>query len=261
MWRRKREPASLNGFDVKVERARLHLDALHDANQRLLLDPAYKFVGQIYRNGLDHVYFADNPPSPDATWALIIGDCVHNLRSALDHLAWQLVILAGNTPTEQTQFPISPKLCTPKVAGGISGQATRLIESIQPKHRRNPIGERLWRIRVLDIIDKHRQLLAVAAVVRLTGTTWDAVHGSPPPDSAMTYSRVGLEHKKMAVKFTFETPQLDLDPNLNLFSRIAFDKAETLVGGQDATKVLEDLIVCLETDIRPLFAPLFPATT
>jgi hypothetical protein len=32
------------------------------------------------------------PPDPDL--GLIIGDCVHNLRACLDHLAFQLAILS-----------------------------------------------------------------------------------------------------------------------------------------------------------------------
>jgi len=31
-------------------------------------------------------------------WGAIIGDVVHNLRSALDHLVWQLTVAAGYTP-------------------------------------------------------------------------------------------------------------------------------------------------------------------
>ncbi len=34
------------------------------------------------------------------------GDIVHNLRSALDHLAFQLVLAGGHTPTTETAFPV-----------------------------------------------------------------------------------------------------------------------------------------------------------
>lgn len=41
-------------------------------------------------------------------WGLIIGDYIHNLRSALDHLVWQLVTVAnGITPTDKTESSIS----------------------------------------------------------------------------------------------------------------------------------------------------------
>jgi hypothetical protein len=38
--------------------------------------------------------------------ALIIGDALHNLRSALDHLYYQVVLACGGKPTKWTIFPI-----------------------------------------------------------------------------------------------------------------------------------------------------------
>src|SRR6266849_6585676 len=41
------------------------------------------------------------------------GDIVHNLRSALDHLAYQLVIVgSGKEPTRRLEFPIAKDLAT-----------------------------------------------------------------------------------------------------------------------------------------------------
>jgi hypothetical protein len=37
----------------------------------------------------------------------ILGDAIHNLRSALDHLACELVRANGGTVTDQTAFPIA----------------------------------------------------------------------------------------------------------------------------------------------------------
>ena len=43
-------------------------------------------------------------PAPLAAWALIIGDAVHNARSALDYVAWRL---AGSVLDDtHTMFPI-----------------------------------------------------------------------------------------------------------------------------------------------------------
>lgn len=38
---------------------------------------------------------------------MVIGDAVHNARAALDHLVWQLVLAAGNTPNRRTGFPVA----------------------------------------------------------------------------------------------------------------------------------------------------------
>jgi hypothetical protein len=43
--------------------------------------------------------FVHGEPVPAVEeWGPIIGDVVHNLRSALDHLVWQLTIANGHTP-------------------------------------------------------------------------------------------------------------------------------------------------------------------
>ncbi|HEV3192837.1 MAG TPA: hypothetical protein VGY54_20165, partial [Polyangiaceae bacterium] len=36
----------------------------------------------------------------------LIGEFLHDLRSALDHIAWQLVMNNGGEPTRDTSFPI-----------------------------------------------------------------------------------------------------------------------------------------------------------
>lgn len=43
--------------------------------------------------------------APPLKWGVLIGDVVHNLRSALDHLAWQLVLRNGGESSWRTQFP------------------------------------------------------------------------------------------------------------------------------------------------------------
>lgn len=44
------------------------------------------------------------PFQPDAEWSVVIGDCIQNLRAALDHVAWSL------TPVDiRTSFPKRPQ--------------------------------------------------------------------------------------------------------------------------------------------------------
>jgi hypothetical protein len=51
--------------------------------------------------------------APTMRWALIIGDCVHNFRAALDHLAWRLALIhnRGRNPQHANKivFPIYDK--------------------------------------------------------------------------------------------------------------------------------------------------------
>ena len=101
-----------------------------------------------------------------------MGDAIHNLRTALDHLVWQLVEAGGGTPNDRTAFPIvaadakAAQRYGSAVGQGeiakISPGAFKLLESIQPY---NGGDKTLVEIHELDIWDKHRLILAVYAVL------------------------------------------------------------------------------------------------
>jgi hypothetical protein len=98
--------------------------------------------------------------------ALLAGDVVHNARSALDHIAYQLVRLDGGKPDERTATPLrsfEPKkgrsLDSYEAAlNGIADKrALTFIASLQPyKPPKTVEREDLALLHELDIIDKHR---------------------------------------------------------------------------------------------------------
>jgi hypothetical protein len=97
--------------------------------------------------------------------AILAGDCVHNLRCALDHAVFSLAIYTtGNIPGTRLQWPVlevpNDKTLKQQTAG-LPAEAVALIESVQPYHigpadafKRSP----LWQLHKLDIIDKHRRV-------------------------------------------------------------------------------------------------------
>ena len=97
------------------------------------------------------------------------GDVIHNLRSALDHLAYQLVLVGtpGVEPSRQVEFPIAKDEATyetdkPRKVKGMQLRAIEAIDRLRPYHGGT---EAFWRIHELDNIDKHRDLFK-------TGTDW-----------------------------------------------------------------------------------------
>jgi hypothetical protein len=103
----------------------------------------------------------------------LLGEFVHDLRSALDHLARQLVIQNGGKPAPNAEisFPILAKRPIAKKqgknplpnlgAGGASPEAREVIDDAQPyklgeSYRTHP----LWVLHKLWNIDKHRDVLA-----------------------------------------------------------------------------------------------------
>jgi hypothetical protein len=112
---------------------------------------------------------------------LMIGDVVHNLRTALDHLAWQLVEANGQTPGFHTSFPIfrvkNTKRFKRKVAG-VAAAAVQIMELVQPY---NSGKDDLAILSEMDNFDKHRLLIVVASTVKesffgLAGMPMDQQH-------------------------------------------------------------------------------------
>lgn len=140
-----------------------------------------------YYNGGGHVITAEYKPDADGGKGAIddgfvtipeispslntlIGEFIHNLHSALEHLAWQLVLNSKKTPTQYTKFPIAHvepapnkegKRRIPGVAGGVSPDARALIGAAQPyKWGDRYTDHPLWLLHQLWNIDKHRHVLA-----------------------------------------------------------------------------------------------------
>src|SRR5580704_5743005 len=132
-----------------------------------------------YQPDRKHLIITHPKPHPvDPALPLAIGDCVHNLRSALDHLAFQLAVLNGKEVEAETAiaFPVYwtqsqfDNFADRKVAPFIHHKALAAIQDLQPYKTDNPPGiSPLWVLSQLDNIDKHRLLVVVARKVRITG--------------------------------------------------------------------------------------------
>jgi hypothetical protein len=93
------------------------------------------------------------------------GDVVHNLRSALDHLANQLVwVGSGKEPSRRIEFPIAQDATTyeREKARKVEGMRPETIEAIDALKPYKGGNDALWKIHELDNIDKHRSLFTYA---------------------------------------------------------------------------------------------------
>jgi hypothetical protein len=154
----------LAGVRLKVERAKKHIIDLEMAVSGFCQSKPYAIGVKPHRvSEIDNVtLFVEGLQDIPSHIPLILGDAVHNLRSALDHLAGQLVLGNGETPTRDTEFPI----CDPakeytsafakRKVKGMSVGAKELIREMQP---RNSGDHTLWNLHSLDIADKHRLLI------------------------------------------------------------------------------------------------------
>ncbi len=100
---------------------------------------------------------------------LIIGDAVHNLRSALDHLACEMVSIAGETISRKTQFlfrDTRQELENSIAQGDLKNIGTDIISLLLDGIKPYKIGGNsvLYTINNLDIIDKHRLLIPTITI-------------------------------------------------------------------------------------------------
>jgi hypothetical protein len=103
--------------------------------------------------------------------ALIIGDVLHNLRSSLDYLQYEVVHLCGGVSTKWTRFPIQETreaLVAPLKGALERSQITPVVhdfilDTIKPYQ----IGNySLWALHRLNIADKHELLVPIFKVMR-----------------------------------------------------------------------------------------------
>lgn len=178
----------LEGCKLKIERAGEHLHSLDAEVRGYIKRSPYAVMVDYNPEGNRPRAFVVEPPPRQLS--VIVGDYIHNLRSALDHLACQCVISGGGTVTNRTQFPIfeNAGVYQDRVhhrrAGleGASVACVAYVESLQPYHRGNRAsGHPLAIIGTLSNLDKHRQLAIAAQWVPYLDKATLRPHPLPDP--------------------------------------------------------------------------------
>jgi hypothetical protein len=155
---------------VKLSRASEIVRELHTEITAFHQSNPYKLIAEREASSGAHVVRVRILQTPPVRWGALIGDAIHNLRSALDLLIWQLVLHAGGTPGKRTAFPIFDRE-TDFLAGyaaqlaGTDASVGKRVKALAPYEKGNAT---LWLLHRLDIIDKHRVLLPAYSSV---GTT------------------------------------------------------------------------------------------
>jgi hypothetical protein len=165
--------ASLSGVHLKLKQAKLHLDALNARLDEANRGHLYGLVCEPDAQPGQYLVKVEKVAS-DEDWPLILGDVIHNLHTALDHLVWQLVLANGKTPSSRNEFGTyqDPGLFDgpegDKDFQGVHRDAQAVIRAVQPFRQgdEGPKGNYrpLWLLRGLEIVDKHRLIHTVALV-------------------------------------------------------------------------------------------------
>jgi hypothetical protein len=243
-----------SGIRLKLTRARNEIEGLH-AEFDSYLD------SQPYRPGVDFdprtrilTLSANIQKASDPMWGVQVGEIVHNLRSALDHVVWELVILTTGRPPAlptKNQFPIFKSHDGFRTRGiddqlrCVRQDAVDLIQSEQPYRTGNYLKHPLWHLQELSNIDKHRTL-------HITGTMLQEFQFNfPPPLEPLVTTEIERATigpiQQDAVLWrghlsgTLDWPFAGHNANGYLTMGIAFDKATPVVGGWLVVDTLADI--------------------
>ena len=125
----------MRGIQTKLERAHESLEGLssriafHCANEKVRLETATRQATDLNAGYQE--------PETVYEYSIAVGEIAYNLRSALDHLIWQLVSANGESPNHRNEFPIFNDASDyHKSVGnrlrGLDDRQRGMIESFQP---------------------------------------------------------------------------------------------------------------------------------
>lgn len=158
------------GSRLKIKRANHHIENLASAIQDFVAGDFYRLYAETNPEGKRVVTFESTPlPEP---LPLMLGDAIHNLRSALDLMAFELVTFGGGTPSKTLYFPVSET--REKLVASLQGEikiagqpiCDLILDTVKSYKGGN---DPLWSLHQLDIMDKHRLIIPTAGAVRLAG--------------------------------------------------------------------------------------------
>jgi hypothetical protein len=168
----------LDGARLKMKRARHHLKVLERNHGRFLEKYPHIIVPDFNRQDGRDVLRAKITTQPPERFKVIVSDVLHNLHTALDHIAWQLALSdrkrrgLNGEPSTYTAFPLYDKrlrweanLRDPrrsKLLDITDPHVRDIIESFQPYHPGE--NELLGLLNELSRTDKHQTLLLIGSV-------------------------------------------------------------------------------------------------
>jgi len=159
----------LKHVTLKVKRAKEHLGDLDLQIRGFLAAKPYKVATKRDPQTRKLIYYVSAvQPTPECL-ALVSGDAIQNLVSALDHLAYQLVLsdTSDNPPNPNwIYFPIADDAAKYEAKkrrkmDGAWQETFDVIDALKPYKGGNDL---LWMLHRLNNIEKHRLLITVGSI-------------------------------------------------------------------------------------------------
>lgn len=253
-------------FELKLARALEHLHAAQARIEHFLEhDPGTPVLEQGGPKG-EMAFWCRAFMQPDPEIAPRVCDCIHNLRQALDHLAYRLAVVVGGDPPpneKTTGFPIYDKPLTDDHLRTKIGDPSKIptnmraaLDKAQPHNGGN--AKLLAALHELDNFDKHRfpPLVTVGAVV--SDVNIAELHAE-----WVTGPVVGpVEDGAEIMRWKPKPGTHYVDVKFRCTNHVAFGKTTPAVKGREPHVVLRDVRDHIRTEVVPSFATfLWPAAS
>ena len=248
----------LDGMRLKLVRAKEHFD--HLKRELLAFDERkpYEGVPEVSDDGMEWWIRAVVREQVDPYWSTMIGDVVHNMRSALDYLACELVIKNGGTVTDTTQFPIYERedrfvRGSPRRIGGMSTRAATLIETLQPYYKPTPSEHPLATLAHLSNGDKHRSLQVARWTTDNLRQEVEAI-GAPIDNELVEFHGGPIEDGTVVARFRFAPIGANAPQQVKVHAQLT---SYVLIENRWRPRRLGGILNFIEGDVVKRFEPFF----
>lgn len=199
-----------------------------------------------------------NERPPIQRWSTIIGDCIHNLRSALDSAVWEFACYSGSAPARphQIQFPIVDKpndwiRTAERQLAGVPSEVVERIRVMQPFM--HPEDDRARHAAVMlqfiSNTDKHRTSIKCGFGAESLNADFGVDFGDPaiadrntPPD--LQIHDFVLEDGSVLVEYRAKDPILRTIGGFGVALKLVVD---TPTGPMDLEQSMNSLVQYVET--------------
>jgi hypothetical protein len=180
------------GSRLKVKRAERHIEEVKSLFGHFLKTDFCKVHIEVDPDTGNNLLKLDSIAKAPPEIALAVGDAIHNLRTAMDHVAFDIL----GTTADWISFPVGKKrddvIATRQhraIKAAIPDLADFIADTIKPY-----LGGdfALWEIGTLDNLDKHRLTLPVVSIQALTGVSAEDENGNRFTNNTLVVGEGGV---------------------------------------------------------------------
>jgi hypothetical protein len=244
----------LESTRLKIDRAYKDVRVFNREVEDFLETEPFTVSRKVERGGREHAYYVAISRTPPPDLGTAVGDVVHNLRSALDSIVYDLSVSAHPTLTEAQKRSIGFPIALEETALNAAPMryapqpAQDEIEALQPYNGGIPVRvSPLWLVHELNRLDKHRFVQVIPALAM--GSYW--ARPSVPVEDRPRATGPFEDGAELA-RFVFAEPQPDVDMEFHPMFNVALPH-----GNWPAGLELESFANYIRDEVLPRFTRFF----